>query len=92
VHPGFTRQSADSAGDYFIVHGVSKNPHSFVEQIPNDFGVAGGFGEGQATARLYDIVQHLARILRPAVKSELRTSYRYSGGSLTWRARLARAD
>ncbi|MBM4601354.1 hypothetical protein GS440_24695 [Rhodococcus hoagii] len=74
------------------MHGVSRDPHSFVEQIPDDFGVPGAFTEGQATACLYDIVRHLARILRPAVKSELRTGYRSSGGSLTWRTRLARAD
>ncbi|NKR53105.1 hypothetical protein GS481_02905 [Rhodococcus hoagii] len=86
-----TRQSPDSEGDYLIVHGISREPHSFVEQIPSDFGVAGAFGEGQATSRLYDIVRHVARILRPAVKSELRTGYGSSGGSLTWRTRLSQA-
>ncbi|NKS85627.1 hypothetical protein GS894_23810 [Rhodococcus hoagii] len=87
-----TKDLVDSVGDYLIVHGVSRDPHSFVEQAPDDFGVPGAYAEGQATARLYDIVRHLARILRPAVKSELRTGYRSSGGSLTWRTRLARAD
>ncbi|NKR30082.1 hypothetical protein GS966_25665 [Rhodococcus hoagii] len=88
-----TREPVDAAGDYIVVHGISRESWSHIEQPVTEFGVRTGyFAEGKSSQRLHAIVRDVARLLRPAVKSALRTGYRDGGGSLTMRGRVRGAQ